>query len=115
MIRVNNFWQGLSLFLLNLGPKTPSYANERKQKKGGFSQPHFQIKEKQLYMGLQMQILLYIFQSSSQIRPWTSRLYLATHSTAAQKTEVIFVLSGMGTTKTSDNFLYTSVKNLCKR
>jgi len=24
MIRVNNFWQGLSLFLLNLDPKTQS-------------------------------------------------------------------------------------------
>ena len=39
MTRVNNFCQGLSLFLLNLGPKAPSYVNERKHKKWFFVAP----------------------------------------------------------------------------
>jgi hypothetical protein len=46
-----------------------------------------------------MQIMQCIFQSSSQIRPSILRLYLATQNTATQKTVVIFILSGIGTTK----------------
>jgi hypothetical protein len=53
-----------------------------------------------------------IFQSSPQVRPLTLRLHLPTHSTASQKTVVIFILSGMRTSHLS--FLYTSVKSLCE-